>query len=127
MDARSGSGISLVLRNYPDVYIVVALLLLNAILGFFQEQRASGAVDTLKQKLRVNARALRDGTWQIIPARDLVPGDIVRIRAGDFVPADVKLLEGQIEVDQSALTGEIPHGYKRKVRYAFFRLCRQIR
>ena len=98
--------LSLVLRNYPDVYIVVALLLLNAILGFFQEQRASGAVDTLKQKLRVNARALRDGTWQIIPARDLVPGDIVRIRAGDFVPADVKLLEGQIEVDQSALTGE---------------------
>ena len=57
--------------NYPDVYIIVALLLLNAVLGFFQEQRASGAVDTLKQKLRVNARTLRDGKWQMIPARDL--------------------------------------------------------
>ena len=88
------------------MYIIVALLLLNAVLGFFQEERASGAVDTLKQKLRVNARALRDGKWQMIPARESVPGDIVRIRAGDFVPADVKLLDGQSDVDQSVLTGE---------------------
>ena len=98
--------LSLILGNYPDVYIIVALLLLNAVLGFFQEQRASDAVDTLKQKLRVNARTLRDGKWQMIPARELVPGDIVRIRAGDFVPADVKILDGQLDVDQSALTGE---------------------
>ncbi|MFZ1897883.1 plasma-membrane proton-efflux P-type ATPase [Methanoregula sp.] len=98
--------LSLILGNYPDVYVIVALLLLNAVLGFFQEQRASGAVDALKQKLRVNARTLRDGKWQMIPARELVPGDIVRIRAGDFVPADVKVLDGQLDVDQSALTGE---------------------
>ena len=88
------------------MYVIVALLLLNAVLGFFQEQRASGAVDTLKQKLRVNARTLRDGNWQMLPARELVPGDIVRIRAGDFVPADVKVLDGQLDADQSALTGE---------------------
>ena len=98
--------LSLILYNYLDMYIIVALLFFNAVLGFFQEQKASNAVDTLKQKLRVNARTLRDRKWQIIPAKELVPGDIVRIRAGDFVPADVKLLDGQSEVDQSALTGE---------------------
>ncbi len=65
--------LSLILGNYPDVYVIVALLLLNAVLGFFQEQRASGAVDALKQKLRVNARTLRDGKWQMIPARELYP------------------------------------------------------
>ena len=98
--------LSLILDNYLDMYIIVALLLLNAVLGFFQEQKASNAVDILKQKLRVNARTLREGKWQVIPARELVFGDIVRIRAGDFVPADVKLLDGPLEVDQSALTGE---------------------
>jgi len=98
--------LSLILYNYLDMYIIVALLVFNAVLGFFQEQKASHAVDTLKQKLRVNARTLRDRKWQIIPAKELVPGDIVRIRSGDFVPADVKLLDGNLEVDQSALTGE---------------------
>lgn len=98
--------LSIILNKMIDMYVIIALLLLNAVLGFFQEQRASKAVDALKQQLRVNARTLRDGKWQMIPARELVPGDVVRIRAGDFVPADLKLLDGQIEVDQSALTGE---------------------
>jgi H+-transporting ATPase len=98
--------LSLILGNYADVYVIVALLFLNAVLGFFQEQKASKAIDALKQRLRVNARTLRDGTWQVLPARELVPGDIVRIRAGDFVPADVKVMEGHLAVDQSALTGE---------------------
>lgn len=98
--------LSVILNKMIDMYVIIALLLLNAVLGFFQEQRASKAVDALKQQLRVNARTLRDGKWQLIPARELVPGDIVRVRAGDFVPADLKLLDGQIEVDQSALTGE---------------------
>jgi H+-transporting ATPase len=98
--------LSLILGNYPDVYIIIALLLLNTVLGFFQEQKASDAVETLKQKLRVNARTMHDGKWQLIPARELVPGDIIRVRCGDFVPADVKLLSGQLEVDQSTLTGE---------------------
>ena len=98
--------LSLVLGNYANVYIIAALLVLNAVLGFFLEQKASKAVDALKQRLRVNARALRDGVWVVVPARDLVPGDIVRVRAGDFVPADVRVLEGKLAVDQSALTGE---------------------
>jgi len=98
--------LSLVLDNFPDMVIVVALLFLNAVLGFFQEQKASDAVETIKQKLRINSRTLRDGKWLLIPARELVPGDIIRIRAGDFVPADVKLLDGVLDVDQSTLTGE---------------------
>ena len=99
-------ALSLFLQRYSDVYIVVGLLVLNAVLGFVEEQRASGAVESLKEKLHVNARVLRDGVWKVVPARELVPNDVVRIRPGDFVPADVKLVEGNLEVDQSALTGE---------------------
>jgi len=98
--------ISLFMHNYIDVYIVLGLLIFNAALSFEEEQRASGAVETLKEKLRVNARVLRDNAWKILPARELVPGDVVRIRTGDFVPADVKLAKGGLEIDQSALTGE---------------------
>jgi H+-transporting ATPase len=93
------------LQRYADLYIVTGLLVFNAILGFFEEQRASSAVEALKEKLRVNARVLRDSNWKLVPARELVPGDIIRIRSGDFLPADVKI-QGQISVDQSALTGE---------------------
>jgi H+-transporting ATPase len=99
-------ALSLFLQRYSDAYIVAGLLILNAVLGFVEEQRASGAVESLKEKLHVNARVLRDSSWKVIPARGLVPSDIVRIRPGDFVPADVKLVEGNLEVDQSALTGE---------------------
>jgi H+-transporting ATPase len=98
--------LSLFLQRYSDGYIVAGLLVLNAVLGFVEEQRASGAVESLKEKLHVNARVLRDGSWKVIPARELVPSDVVRVRPGDFVPADVKLVEGNLEVDQSALTGE---------------------
>ncbi len=94
------------LQKYADIYIVLGLLIFNAVLGFEEEYRASGAVDALKEKLRVNARVLRDGNWRLLSARELVPGDVVRIRAGDFVPADVKLAAGTLEVDQSTLTGE---------------------
>jgi H+-transporting ATPase len=98
--------LSWILQRYIDLAVVVALLFLNSILGFAEEQRASTAVEALKEKLYVNARVLRDGVWKIVSARDLVPGDIIRVRTGDFVPADVKISGGQLEVDQSALTGE---------------------
>ncbi|MGC8704688.1 MAG: plasma-membrane proton-efflux P-type ATPase [Athalassotoga sp.] len=98
--------LSIILNKMIDMYVIIALLLLNAVLGFFQEQRASKAVEALKKQLQINSRTLRDGKWEMIPARELVPGDIVRVRAGDFVPADLKLIDGQVEVDQSALTGE---------------------
>ena len=63
-------------------------------------------METLRRRLQVSARVLRDANWQVVPARDLVPGDIVRVRPGDIVPADVKVLTGTLSVDQSALTGE---------------------
>ena len=99
--------LSYLLQDYFDVYIIGALLLVNAAIGFAQEQKASGALEALKERLQVNARVLRDGKWQTVSAKELVPGDIVRVRAGDFVPADLKVIEGsELGVDQSALTGE---------------------
>jgi H+-transporting ATPase len=98
--------LSLVLRKYSDLAVVSGLLIINAVLSFAQERRAAGVVETLRQRLQVSARVLRDASWQVIPARELVPGDIVRVRPGDIIPADVKLLTGSLSVDQSALTGE---------------------
>jgi len=98
--------LSAVLGKYSDLAVVSALLVVNAVLSFMQERRAAGVVEALRKQLQVNARVLRDAAWQVIPARELVPGDIIRVRPGDIIPADVKLLMGTLAVDQSALTGE---------------------
>ena len=98
--------ISWVLQKYSDVYVVLALLVVNAIVAFSQELRASKAVEMLRKRLQVATRVLRNGTWQDLSARELVPGDVIRVRAGDFVPADAKVLDGDLQVDQSTLTGE---------------------
>ena len=98
--------LSVVLGKYSDLAVVGALLVVNAVLSFAQERRAAGVVETLRRRLQVSARVRRDSNWQVIPARELVPGDIVRVRSGDIIPADVKLLTGALSVDQSALTGE---------------------
>jgi len=98
--------LSAVLGKYTDLIVVSALLVLNAVLGFAQERRAAGVVETLRRRLQVGARVLRDAAWRVIPARELVPGDVVRLRTGDIVPADVKLIAGALSLDQSALTGE---------------------
>ncbi|MFA5853362.1 MAG: HAD-IC family P-type ATPase, partial [Spirochaetales bacterium] len=98
--------LSAVLGKYSDLAVVGALLVINAILSFMQEQRAAGVVETLRKRLQVSARVLRGAAWQLVPARELVPGDIVRVRMGDIIPADLKLLSDALKVDQSALTGE---------------------
>jgi H+-transporting ATPase len=98
--------LSAVLGKYTDLVVVSALLVVNAILSFTQERRAAGVVETLRKRLQVSARVRRDANWQVVPARELVPGDIVRVRPGDIIPADVKLLNGELSIDQSALTGE---------------------
>ena len=98
--------LSFVLHKRADMWVALSLLVANAILSFFQEQRASAAVKALRSKLQVTARVLRDRSWQAVPARELVTGDVVRVRAGDFVPADVQLFDGALRIDQSALTGE---------------------
>jgi len=98
--------LSAILGKYSDLAVVSALLVVNAVLSFMQEHRAAGVVETLRRRLQVSARVLRDARWQVIPARELVPGDIIRVRSGDIIPADVKLLSGALSIDQSALTGE---------------------
>ena len=98
--------LSAVLGKYSDLVVVGALLVINAVLSFMQESRAAGVVAALRKRLQVNARVRRDSSWQVVPARELVPGDIVRVRPGDIIPADVKLLTGELSIDQSALTGE---------------------
>lgn len=100
------AALTFVLQKYLDFYIIAALLIVNAVISFFQEERASGAVRILKQSLHVKSRVLRDGKWIVEDARSLVPGDVIRIRSGDVVPADAQLLEGYLDVDQSVLTGE---------------------
>jgi H+-transporting ATPase len=96
-----------VVRHWPDFGIIIFLLIANAVVGFWEERQAGNAVAALRAKLAINARARRDGKWIIPPARELVPGDVIRLRLGDIVPADARLLDGDsLEVDQSALTGE---------------------
>jgi H+-transporting ATPase len=99
--------LSALVQHWPDFGIIVALLVANGIVGFWEEYQAGNAIDALKKKLALRARVKRDGRWSTIQARELVPGDLIRLRIGDIVPADAKLREGDpIEVDQSALTGE---------------------
>jgi len=98
--------LSLLMHKQADVYVASGLLLINAIIGFFQESRAQKVIKMLQSKLQIQTRVLRDGKWSDLPARELVPGDIVRLRMGDFVPADLKVISGDISIDQSSLTGE---------------------
>jgi H+-transporting ATPase len=96
-----------VVRHWPDFFIILLLLLANATIGFWEERQAGDAIEALKAKLAIKARVKRDGKWITPPAKDLVPGDVIRLRLGDIVPADARLLEGdEVSVDQAALTGE---------------------
>ena len=99
--------LSLVVRHWIDFGIILALLVMNALVDFWEEYQADTTIAALKSHLALQARARRDGAWVTIPARELVPGDRVHLLVGGIIPADAKLLEGDpVEVDQSALTGE---------------------
>jgi H+-transporting ATPase len=99
--------LSAIVRRWSDFVIIAALLVFNAAVGFWQEYKASNAVEALKKSLALKSRVLRDGHWQEIEARQLVPGDVIRLRLGDIIPADAKLIDGDyLSIDQSALTGE---------------------
>ncbi|PZV15750.1 MAG: plasma-membrane proton-efflux P-type ATPase [Pseudanabaena sp.] len=96
-----------IVGHWPDFFIILLLLVANAVVGFWEEHEAGNAIAALKAKLSVKARVKRDGKWVTPPSRELVPGDVIRLRLGDIVPADARLLDGDsVEVDQSALTGE---------------------
>jgi H+-transporting ATPase len=99
--------LSAIVRHWEDFGIILVLLVVNAVLGFWEEHKAGNTIDALKAKLAIMALVKRDGRWKKIRSRELVPGDIVRLRIGDIVSADCKLLGGDpLEIDKSALTGE---------------------
>ena len=99
--------LSAIIGHWDDFSIILALLMVNAIVGFWQEHQAGNAVESLKRRLALKARVLRDGNWREVLARELVPGDMIRVRLGDIVPADAKLTSGDyLLTDESALTGE---------------------
>jgi len=99
--------LSAILGHWAELIIIGILLLVNALVGFWHEYQAANAVEELKKQLAPKARVLRSGEWQELDAINLVPGDVVRLRLGDLVPADVKLAEGDyLSIDESSLTGE---------------------
>jgi H+-transporting ATPase len=96
----------LALGEYVEASAIAVLLLLNAGLSFIQEAGAHATLEALRARLAVTASARRDGAWKALPAPDLVPGDVVKLSLGAVVPADVRLMEGAVLIDQSMLTGE---------------------
>ncbi|MCB0189524.1 MAG: hypothetical protein KDE31_34870, partial [Caldilineaceae bacterium] len=99
--------LSALVRHWADLVIILALLVVNAVVGFWEEYQAGNTIAALKKQLALQARVRRGGAWRGVPARELVPGDLIRLRIGDIVPADARLWDGDpVAVDQSALTGE---------------------
>ena len=99
--------LSAVIQHWEDLGVIILLLSVNAVVGFWQENKASNAIELLKKRLALRAKVLRDEKWVDIPAAELVPGDVARLRLGNIVPADAKLIEGEyLLIDESALTGE---------------------
>ena len=98
--------LEILVHKLDEAVIIGCLLLFNSILSFVQENQANRALALLRSRLSVQARALRDGQWQLIPAQQLVPGDVIHLRLGDLAPADVRLFDGVVEADESELTGE---------------------
>src|ERR1035438_6453812 len=98
--------LELVLHKYYEALVIAALLLFNAALAYFQEGKAQATLAALKSRLALNASVERDGIWKIVPAAELVCGDLVKLSLGGVVAADVHLTGGWVELDQSMLTGE---------------------
>ncbi|MFB2877574.1 plasma-membrane proton-efflux P-type ATPase [Floridanema aerugineum] len=98
---------SAIVGDWVDFAIISVLLLANGLIGYFEEKTAGDAVAALKAQLALNAKAKRDGKWVTVPARELVPGDVIQLKIGDVIPADARLLKGDlVKIDQAALTGE---------------------
>ena len=99
--------LSVVVGHWPEAIVIAILLAMNGLVSFVEEHQAAGAIAALKQRLAGESMARRDGRWSTVPVRELVPGDVVRLRLGGVVPADARLIEDvHLGVDQSALTGE---------------------
>ena len=99
-------ALSYIIAHYLEVVIVFGLLTLNAVIGFHHTRSSLKALELLKRRLAIKAKILRNGEWVVRDAREIVPGDIIQVGLGDLVPADAKIVAGEVSVDQSALTGE---------------------
>jgi H+-transporting ATPase len=97
---------SYVIGHYLEIAIIFGLLTINAVIGFHHTQSSRRALELLKKRLAIKAKVLRNREWIFKDAREIVPGDIIAVGLGDLVPADAKLVSGEVSVDQSALTGE---------------------
>ena len=96
-----------VMGHLVDTIVILSVVLINAVIGYVQEGRAADALEGIRSMLSLDAQVRRDGAWTTVPAEQLVPGDLVRLGAGDRVPADVRLLEAaNLTAEESALTGE---------------------
>ena len=103
----AAGGITLALGEAVDSSVIFGVVLINSVIGFVQESKAEAALDALRAMVRTQARVVRDGEARTVASDDLVPGDLIRVEAGDKVPADLRLLEhAELQVDESALTGE---------------------
>ena len=98
--------LTIILGHYTEGIIIFVLLTMNAVIGYMQSRNSQKAVEMLKKKLEIKAKVLRDGKWVLKDAKYVVPGDILSIKLGDLVPADVCIISGEISADESALTGE---------------------
>ncbi len=104
---EAAAVLSIIAGDVKDFIVVTSLLIFNAVIGFWEEHKAGNALAALKKGLALKARVLRDGKWIETNADELVPGDVIALKLGDVIPADVKLISGDyLSVDQSALTGE---------------------
>jgi H+-transporting ATPase len=99
-------ALTAVTARWADFAIIFALLLLNGVVGFWEEHQAQNAIEALKERLAKRARVRRDGEWHEVPAEEIVPGDLVVVERGDVVPADGAVVAGVADADESALTGE---------------------
>ena len=99
-------ALSYIIGHYLEVVIVFGLLTTNAIIGFHHTRSSLKALELLKKRLAIKAKVLRNGEWVVKGAREIVPGDIIQVGLGDLIPADGKIVAGEVSVDQSALTGE---------------------
>ena len=98
--------LSFTLQHTFEGYVIFSLMTINAIIGFIHSRSSQKAIALLKQKLAIQTKVLRDENWTTQEASILVPGDIINIRGGDIIPADVKIIRGTLSVDESMLTGE---------------------
>jgi H+-transporting ATPase len=99
-------ALQLLLGEYIEAAVIGVLLVFNAAIGYFQEGRAQVTLAALKSRLALNAAVLRDGAWQVVPAANLVPGDVIKLMLGSIVAADIRIGEGAVQLDQSTPTGE---------------------